>query len=113
MFFRLACCRFTNDIRMDVRPPFLIFLLYLLYRRIPQLLPYSARSARWGVITVLVLITPYSVYCTIRGYPAWSPEQPVWRTVLGVMGGAGHSLYLFGELSCCSKMPDEDRNHAM
>jgi uncharacterized membrane protein len=74
---------------MELRPLLFIFLLYVLYRRIPQIVPRTARLARWGVITVAVLITPYAVYSVAHGFSSWSLDQPIWLLVLMGMAGVG------------------------
>jgi cytochrome c oxidase subunit IV len=78
---------------MDGRPPFLMVFLCALYWRIPRLVPYAIRLAKWGLAIVIALMMPYTVYFTVRGYAHWSPHLPGWLLpMMAVAAGAGTFL---------------------
>jgi hypothetical protein len=56
--------------------------------------PYTARLARFGVVTVTVLFLPYLIYGTFYGLPSWSPDQPIWLWTIEDLAGAGFLLAL-------------------
>lgn len=82
---------------MDVRPLIRIGSLIVLYRRIPRLLPHTTRFARSALRFVLILMLPYALYSTVRGFTEWSPNLPGWKLTKMLMGGiASFLLFALG-----------------
>ena len=87
-------------------------LLYVLYRNVPRLVPYTVKLARLGIVIVAALMLPCSIYCTIRGFPTYSRDWPVWLLRVMVTAGLGtFVLFVWAAVVLfvdAKRMPNED-----
>ena len=69
-----------------------LIVLGWLYRDVPNLVPYTVKLARYGIVTVASLFLPYSIYGAWYGSPSWSPHQPMRLVVIELLAGLGTFL---------------------
>lgn len=77
-----------------IEPLVMLALLGWLYRDAPKLLPRTAKFARCGIVTAIILFLPYSIYSTLYGFASWSPDQSMWLLAIELLAGVGTFLAL-------------------